>query len=436
MSTPFSASNIHFQDRYKITGLTNGVDGGDSVAMRQLLPVVADVQNLINQMGDVVMESDFANRFAAAVTSADLQNSTQVSAAIAAALSGLPEPESRLISVAVATVFQGTLADAANAQFPDVTPSDSLDIDDAASSCILIDSPTTGETGIYQKRTNGVLSSLNAALFAQQLGFYSRFYVIASGSRPGREFAIVALDATAGTLEIEEIPYTDEYVGLGPISVSNQNKTINLRFSANDFVLVGSENEFTLHPALRAAINLIPGLQQQFTDLEGDVEALSETLTEQVSLLTGQIQSLQQTQQLQAQNISSLQASMGDLLARLATLEVTALRKSHVAGPMDVYFQSGSPMLKNAQGMWEAAPPAIVQQIGGTADNGIYLITHNRGLTSFPDYWECNASGSPVARCVAYQIVAFTENTLSVQVETYKNVMLMFASGIKAAALV
>jgi hypothetical protein len=432
----FAASNIDFQDRYKLTNLVNGVDGGDSVAMRQLVPVLADIQAMTANMSNYVQSAQFGDLFNSARNNADLLSGSQVNAAIAAAIAGIPPAESRLASLAVKTVFEGSLADAqVAAPTMGLIASDSGDFEDASSSCVLVNSPNPAETGVYQWRTNNTLQSLNATLIAAQLGYYTRFYVITSGNRPGREYAIISLDAANNGFEVEEIPYTDEYTGLGPIVVNNQNKTINLSFSAADFVVTGG-GEFQLHQAVKAALAQMPVLVQDLDALETIVNDLNANLSNQIQTLTGQVNALSQTVSGHTQNISTLQTSLGDALARIAQLEVSAMRLGDLQDTIAIWFQAGIPSIKNALGVWVPAPSNLVQEISGNADVGIYRIIHSRGVPILPIYAEANNQGQATRVGFIYRTIGLTPDWIELEVEKYKGVILTFPAGIKSTAFI
>jgi hypothetical protein len=407
MTQAFFSENISLQDRYKLTGLINGVDGGDSVAMRQLTPLTQDIQTLFNSLSNYIPTASFANLFNQARTGANLQDQAQVAAAIAAALQGLPEPESRLASVACKTQYQGTIAalTAATIAGFGLTASDDGNIDDASTSCVLIDSPIAGETGLYQLKTNGQLQKLNQALFGANMGYYTRFYVIDSS----REFAIRQLDAATNAVEVEEIPYTDEFTGLGPIVVSNLNKTINLKFKATDFVLDG--DGLNLHPAFRDAIDLIPGLQSSLTSLTTLVNDINSSLSQQITALTGQVTTL-------TGQVSAIQNKLSNAFADV----------------LEILFLAGVPHTKGLTGTWDLAPSGFVQELNGDADKGLMRVTHNRGVRIRPDYFEANQAGENQAMAAGFFCGAVEPNFFEVRIEKYKPVKLMLPAGLKAAA--
>jgi hypothetical protein len=407
----FSAENISFQNRYKNTNLVNGVDPGDSVAMRQLTPLAQDIQQTIASLANYVKTADFGAIFNQFRGQANLQDLSQVEAAIAAALSGLPEPSSRLASVAVKTVHQGNLASltpAVIAQFG-LQASDSGDIDDVNVTAILLDSPVAGESGLYQLRTNGQMQSLNAALVAANIGYYSRFYVIDSS----REFAIRELDLTAGTIEVEEIPYVDEYTGLGPVVVSNLNKTINLNFSALDFVM-GTDG-FSLNPSIRSALALIPGLQQAIDTVSDLLSDLNTTLSNQITQLSGQVTT-------QGNSLSALQSTFQMLADQFANA---------FASVQEILFLNGVPNIRSAQG-WIAAPSTLVQELSGDLDKGLFRISHNRGVMTVPAYFEANQLGEVQRSCFLFDITALSDNAIEMKVEKYKPVLVLLQAGLKA----
>ncbi len=419
----FAATDINFQERYKLTGLKNGVDAGDSVAMRQLTPLISDIQATTASLANYLKTADFPAAFGAAATQSSLQNKTQVDAAIAAALMGLPEPESRLASVAVKTVFTGALSNLTTeirAGF-DLTPSDAGNIDDANNTCVLVDSPSAGETGLYQLRTNGSLQKLNEALFTANLGYYSRFYVIDSS----REFAIRSIDPATAAMEIEEIPYHEEYSGLDPIVVSNLNKTINLKFNANDFVM-GSETEgFCLHPAIRASLDLIPGLQSSIASLSALLDAVNASLSQQIAQITGQVVQLTGQVASHGTSISAIQSSIQGIFDALA---------SSFANVQEILFVSGAAQVRNAQGAWVPAPSTLVQELSGDTNNGIYRINHNRGILTVPNYFRANQLGEAMQACFLFNTSAVTKDMVELQVEKYAPVLLVLPAGLTPSA--
>jgi hypothetical protein len=417
----FSAENISFQDRYKLTELVNGVDAGDSVAMRQLTPLAQDIQATIASLATYVKTSDFGGIFNQLRGQANLQDLSQVEAAIAAALAGLPEPSTRLASVAVKTVHQGNMASltpAVIAQFG-LQASDSGDIDDVNVTAILLDSPVAGESGLYQLKLNGQMQSLNAALVAANVGYYSRFYVIDSS----REFAIRSLDLGAGTLEVEEIPYVDEYTGLGPVVVSNLNKTINLNFSALDFVM-GADG-FALNPAIRSALDLIPGFQQAIDTVSDLLSDLNTTLSNQITQLSGQITQLSGQVTTQGNSLSALQTTVQMIADQLANA---------FASVQEILFLNGVPNVRSAQG-WIAAPSSFVQELSGDLDKGLFRISHNRGTMTVPTYFEANQLGEVQRACFLFDITALSNNAIEMRVEKYKPVLVMLQAGLKAYAV-
>lgn len=407
MPQVFFSENISLQDRYKLTGLVNGTEGGDSVAMRQLNPLLTDIQTLFGSLNQFIPTTNFANLFNQARTANGLQDGTQVAAAIAAALQGLPEPESRLASVACKTQYQGAIASITAATIASfgLTASNDGNIDDASNTCVLIDSPIAGETGLYQLKTNGQLQKLNAALFGANMGYYTRFYVIDSS----REFAIRQLDAATNAVEVEEIPYTDEFTGLGPIVVSNLNKTINLKFKPTDFVLDG--DGLNLHPALRSAIDLIPGLQSALTTLTTQVNDINTSLSQQITTLTG--------------TVTQLSGQVTAMQTKLSTA---------FADVLEILFLSGTPHIKGLTGVWEVAPAGFVQELSGNADKGVVRVTHNRGVRIRPDYFEANQAGENQSMAAAFYCGAIEPNYFEVAIEKYKPVKLMLPAGLKAAA--
>jgi hypothetical protein len=416
----FSAENLSFQNRYKLTDLVNGVDAGDSVAMRQLTPLAQDIQQVIASLATYVKSADFGSMFNQFRTQANLQDLSQVEAAIAAALAGLPEPSTRLASVAVKTVHQGNLASmtpAVIAQFG-LQASDSGDIDDVNVTGLLLDSPIAGESGLYQLRSNGQMQSLNAALVAANLGYYSRFYIIDSS----REFAIRSLDLGAGTLEVEEIPYVDEYTGLGPVVVSNLNKTINLNFSALDFVM-GADG-FSLNPAIRSALNLIPGLQQAIDTVSDLLSDLNATLSNQITQLSGQVTQLSGQVITQGNNLSALQTTVQMLMDKVTNA---------FANVQEILFLNGVPNVRGANG-WVSAPNSFVQELSGDADKGLFRISHNRGVKTVPSYFEANQAGEVQRACVLFDLRAVTDDTIEMRVEKYKPVLVMLSAGLQASA--
>jgi hypothetical protein len=415
----FVTAKIDCLDRYGVENMVNGVAPGDAVAMRQLTPLISDIQAATASLANYVKTADFPTAFTHAASQASLQNQTQVSAAIAAALMGLPAPQERLASIAVKTVFTGPIASLTATVLAGfgLTPSDAGDIDDANATCVLIDSPTAGQTGLYQLRTNGELQKLNTALFAANLGYYTRFYVIDSS----REFAIRSIDEATVAIEVEEIPYHDEYSGLGPIRVSNLNKTINLNFNANDFVM-GSEAEgFSLSPAIKSALTQIPGLQSALTTLSGIVDAVNTSLSAQITQLSGEVVQLAGQVSNQGATINSVQVSVQSILDKLA---------SAFANFQEILFLSGSPKVRNAQGAWVPAPVSLVQEISGDSNRGTYRINHNRGSMMVPNYFRANQLGEAMQACFIFNTSAVTPNMVEMQVEKYAPVLLVLPSGL------
>jgi hypothetical protein len=430
----FITANINCQD-YKLTNLALGVDPKDSVRMDQLSPVVADVQNLISGMSNYVQSAQFPALFTTAAQNADLWNGTQVNTAIAAALAGIPEAEARLGGVAVKDFVLGTLAEAqALAPTMGLTASDSNSIDDAAQSCILVVAPTIAETGLYQLHTDGTLHRLNADLFLAGLGYYTEFVAVASPTRRGRQFAVVELDSTTNQFQAVEVPYADEYMGLGPIVVSQVNKSINFRFSASDFV-VDAQGEFQLHEALKQAIGQIPGLASDLNALEQVVQDLNDSLSSQIATLSQEVQALAQTVSGHTQNISGLQTSLGDALARLAQLELNALRIADFARTQEIWlYQSGNgPLMgyvKDAQNNWNPAPSNLVNVIVETTSHFEVQINHDRGVPSTPIYSYTDANGTRLKSTMFYGIEAIDDSSINLMVEKDKRVMMTFPASI------
>lgn len=413
----FSAENISFQNRYKLIDLIDGVDDGDSVAMRQLRPLVQDIQSLTSGMANYVQNSAFSGLFGQLRQDSNLQDAAQVQAAIAAALAGMPDAESRLASVAVKVLYQGTrssLTPAIIAGFG-LTPSDSGDIDDASTTCLLLDSPTPGETGLYQLRTNNQIQSLNSALAGSGLGYYTRFYVVDSS----REFAITNIDGN--NLEVREIPYVDEYTGLGPIEVSNVNKTINLRFSATDFVVNG--DGLNLHPALRESILSIPGLSQTIEALQDLVTTLNTTLSNRLTELTGQVTNLTGQVAQQAQNLTGLRSLVEELQTKI---------EQAFDDFTEILFLSGVPNIRNSSGNWIPAPTSLCEELGGDANKGLYLIKHGRGVPIVPVYAEANTQGDVQSVSSLFHLTAVQSDSFRVGVEKYKPVLLILQAGLNA----
>lgn len=420
-NSTFTATNISFQEKWRATDMPNGVNDGDAVAMRQLTPLAADILAISTSLGQYVKTADFGSVFNQYRTSTNLQNGTQVDAAIAAALQGLPAPESRLASVAVAKVYQGTIANLTTAMVTGfgLIPNDSGDLDDSNVSAILIDSPVAGESGVYQLKSNNQLQKLNAALFAANLGYYSRFYVIDSS----REFAVRSLDTATFGLEIEEIPYIDEYAGLGPIEVSNLNKTINLKFSALDFVM-GADG-FAIHPNLKSALNLIPTLQSAVEALTTGFQDLNTQVSQAITDLTGQVTTLTGAVTTQGQSISALQNALQAIQTKLAN----AFSKYQ-----EILFLGGVANVRDAAGIWMLAPNTMVQELSSDADTGIYRVTHDRGTIAIPSYFEANQVGEPKVACQNFQLGNMTQNTFDIRIEKYKPVLVMLPAGVSSAA--
>ncbi len=237
------------------------------------------------------------------------------------------------------------------------------------------------------------------------MGYYTRFYVIDSS----REFAIRQLDSATNSVEVEEIPYTDEFTGLGPITVSNLNKTINLKFKATDFVLDG--DGLNLHPALRSALDLIPGLQSSIASLETLVNNLNTSLSQQITALTDQVTTL-------TGQVSAIQTKLQNAFADV----------------LEILFLAGVPHIKGLTGTWDVAPSGFVQEISGNADKGLMRVIHNRGVRVRPDYFEANQAGENQAMAGAFFCGAIEPNYFEVAVEKYKPVKLMLPAGLKSGA--
>lgn len=435
---PFIAEQMNFNG-YRGVNLEAGVDPRDAVRVDQLTPVIADLQNLINGMSNYVQTSQFGPMFTTAAQNADLFSGTQVNTAIAAALAGLPQPDERLGGVAVKDFVMGTLAEAiALTPTLGLLASDSQDIDDAAQTCVLVISPDIAETGLYQLQTDGSLFKLNESLFVSGLGFYTEFVAVASANRRGRQFAIVAMTEATYQFQAVEVPYTDEYMGVGAITVSAVNKTINFRFSAADFV-VDNQGEFQLLPALRDAALRVPQLEQDLNALEQVVQDLNTSLSNQISALSLEIQNLGSTVSGHTQNISSLQVDLGGALTRLAQLEIDALRISDFAKNQEIWFyQTGSgPLIGYVQdgaGQWNPAPNSLVQAIGETTSHIEVKINHGRGLPLTPLYSYTDLNGTRLKSTHLYGIEAIDDMSINVMVEKDKRVKLSFPAGILGTA--
>lgn len=420
-NTTFSASNISMQEKWRLTNMLNGVEDGDAVAFRQLKPLTQDIQAIQNALANYVQTANFGTLFNQFRTAGNLQDATQVEAAIAAALAGLPEAESRLASVAVKTLYQGAIANltAAIVNGFGLIANDSGDIDDSNVSCVLVDSPVAGETGLYQLNSNNQLQKLNSALFASNLGYYTRFYVIDSS----REFAIRSIVEASFGLEIEEIPYVDEYAGLGPIEVSNLNKTINLRYSALDFVM-GADG-FALHPSIKDALNLIPTMQSALDSLTTGFQELNSYVSQAISDLTGQVTSLTGTVNTQGRSISALQNALQAIQSKLSNA---------FAKYQEIFFFGGVANVRDGSGNWMLAPNGMVQELSGDADTGIYRITHDRGTVVIPSYFEANQIGEAQMACSNFQLGSMAANDFEIRVEKYKPVLIMLPAGVSGAA--
>lgn len=420
-NTTFAASNISFQDKWRPTDLPNGVNPGDAVAFRQLMPLTQDIQNIANSLSNYVQTPQFGGLFNQFRTSGNLQDKTQVDAAIAAALMGLPEAESRLAAVAVATLYQGTIANLTAAQVAtfNLVKNDSGDIEDSSNSCVLVDSPVAGESGVYQLKSNNQLQKLNTALFAANLGYYTRFYVIDTS----REFAIRSIDAPNFNIEIEEIPYVDEFTGLGPITVSNLNKTINLRFSAMDFVM-GADG-FSLHPSIKDALNLIPTMRSALDSLTTGFQDLNTQVSQAITTLTGQVTTLTGTVTTQGQSISALQNALQAIQTKLTNA---------FAKYQEVLFLGGIANVRDGAGNWMVAPNTMVQPLSSDADTGIYRVNHNRGTIAVPSYFEANQTGEPQMACSNFQLGGLTKDSFEIRIEKYKPVLVVLPAGVNGAA--
>jgi hypothetical protein len=417
----FAATDINFQDHYKATGLKSGVDAGDSVAMRQLTPVLSDVQTLFAGLQASLRSNDFGPLFNQYRVQTALQDGGQVTAAIAAALAGIPDPEQRLASVAVHSVFVGSHQDmVVNRDNFGLTPSDQ-GLDDSNTSCVLLDTDVEDEAGLYQLLPSGIFRCINPELFSNNVGYYTRFYII-KGDQPGREFAVTNLNTVTTWMAVAEIPYSEEYTGLGPIQVLGTNKTINFKFSAADFVL--ATNEFGLHPAIKTAIAMIPGLHDSVEALTDLINGLNTTLSNQINALTGQVTNLTQTVASQATNLSSMQTQLQGLAQKVA---------NSFANIQEVFFVAGVPQIRSGTS-WAPAPSSFVEELSGDASVGIYRIYHNRGVATMPVYLEANNQGEPQAACFAFKLQAMTANYVQIAVEKYKPVLILFEAGLKASA--
>lgn len=436
---PFIAEHMDFNG-YQGKNLAAGVEGTDAVRMDQLTPIANEVQDLLASLANYVQTSQFGNLFASAAQNADLFSGSQVNAAIVAALAGLPDPAERLGGIAVKDFVMGTLAEAeALAATLGLTASDSGSIDDAAQSCLLVVSPSIAETGLYQLRTNGTLFKMNSDLFTAGLGYYTEFVAVAGATRRGRQFAVVEMVEAAEQFQVVEVPYTDEYMGLGPITVSYVDKTINFRFSAADFI-VDQQGEFQLLPALKRSIEEIPEIKVDLEALTQVVQDLNDSLSNQISQLSSTVQNLSQTVDGQAQNISSLQSSLGEALSRLAQLEIDALRVSDFAKNQEIWFyQTGNgPVIgyvKDDQGQWNPAPNSLVQAIAETTNHVEVRIAHGRGVPVTPIYSYTDINGERLRSTHLYGIEAITDSSVNVLVEKDKRVKLTFPAGVKARSV-
>lgn len=432
----FLTQDIECQD-YKLVNLAKGVNPKDSVRFDQLSPVVNDVENLISGLANYVQSSQFPNLFTQAAAAADLVSNTQVNTAIAAALAGIPAADERLGGVAVHDVFLGTLAQAAAAAAGlGLTPLDSGDIEDSVQSGLLVVSPVLAESGLYQLRTDGTLFNLNPALMARRLGYYTEFRVVPANGRRGRQFAVSALDELNNQFQPVEIPYVDEFMGLGPIVVRNVDKSINFNFSAADFVL-GSGGEFQLLPAIRQAIVQIPGIAENLTALEGVVQDLNDSLSQQIQSLTQTVQGLSQTVSGHAQNISGIQTSLGDALARLVTLEQNAIVISDFARTQEIWFFNAGdgPTIGYVQaqdGQWNPAPIALLEVLAETTSHLEIRVNHDRGVPVQPIYSYTDLAGTRLKSTMFYGIEALSDNSINILVEKEKRIKLTFPAGLRS----
>jgi hypothetical protein len=223
-------------------------------------------------------------------------------------------------------------------------------------------------------------------------------------------------------------------MGLGPIVVSQVNKSINLRFSAADFV-VDASGEFQLHSALKAAIAQIPGIAADLDALEQVVQDLNTSLSRQIAALSQQVQALAQTVSGHTQNISGLQTSIGGALARLAQLEIEALRLSDFARTQEIWlYQSGNgPLLgyvKDVQGNWNLALGDLVDVMAETTSHFEVQINHGCGVPTTPIYSYTDANGRRLKSTMWYGIEAIDDLSTNIMIEKDKRVMLTFPATI------
>lgn len=417
-----TASDLSFQGRYRATDLRPGVDASDAVVMSQLTPVIQDIQSLFTDISTRLKSSEFGAQFSQLRNQLNLQDAPQVQALIAAALANLPDPEQRLAAVAVHSAFEGTLSQLAPAVGGlGLVANDSGDVDDANTSCVLLKSPDPAETGLYQLRSNGSLVNLNSGLFGLNLGYYTRFNVT-SASQVGRTYAVAALSAATNEIDVVEIPYEDEYTGLGPIVVSNVNRTVNLLFSAADFVMGG--DGFSLHPAVKDAIASIPGLEANLNALSDLVTTANAALSQQIIQLGAQVEALSQTVQSHGNSLSAIQGSVQAVLAKLNASFVNV---------QEILFIAGSPQIRSANG-WIPAPGLLAQELSGDANKGLFRIQHDRGVMVCPQYFEANQQGEAQQACTMFRLQDVGKDSFSVEVEKYKPVLVVIGAGLTAQA--
>jgi hypothetical protein len=420
----FTADNISFQGRYRATDMRPGVDASDAVVVSQLTPLAQDIQNLVTGLAARLQSADFGPLFSQYRTQLNLQDAPQVEALIAAALANMPDPEQRLAAVAVHSAFEGTLAQLGPAiAAMGLTANDSGDVDDANTSCVLLKSTDPAETGLYQLRTNGSLVNLNAALFILNIGYYTRFNVTAA-SQVGRTYAVAALSSATNTIDVVEIPYEDEYTGLGPVVVSNVNRTINLMFSAADFVMGG--DGFSLHPAVKAAIDSIPALEGSLNALADLVTTANAALSQQITQLGAQVDALAQTVQAHGNSLSAIQGSVQAVLAKMA---------ASFANVQEILFIAGAAQVRSASG-WVPAPGLLAQELSGDANKGLYRIQHDRGVMVTPQYFEANQQGEAQQACSMFRLQNVGNNSFAIEVEKYKPVLIVIGAGLTAQAFI
>jgi hypothetical protein len=433
-----SASDIGFSNRYRLTGLNRSTENGEAVVHEQLTDLNQDILNVVQSLSNYIPTQQFASLFGTASQNANLFNGSQVDAAIAAALAGIPAAESRLVAVAVKDVVIGTLADAV-AALPTLglVANDSLYHGDVYNSGILVLSDVNGSSmDILQLGTDGQLRSIKAGLLTDNINLTTEIRIVASPTRRGRTFAVIGLDGN--TITACEIPYTDEWTSgnNSPLVFNQSNKTASFSYSALDFV-VSQDGKFELVQAYRDAIAEVPELVTDLAALEQAVDTLNTTLSNQITALTGRVQTLEQTTFVQDSNISTLQGQMGDALARLLQLETQAVRVSDLAKTLQIKFAAANNSVvayTEENGTWSIASAQLVQTVNATANHIIVRIAHNRGIPARPIYSRSNAQNEMLNSTDLYAVDAIDAESIVMHVENWTDSMVTFPAGLTAQA--